>query len=339
MGENMFVAWPDIKSFQHVRRAVVKYPNELLKGRNKVYYQAKVKLHGTNAGIFCKAGRFTAQSRTTAITSGNDNAGFAAWVESQAVQDALVNAYSIMPSDMVIYGEWCGPGIQKGVAVCQIPKRSFAVFAALLLNKRGEPTDDLVVEPTELAKYVEGVPDTYVLPWYKHSFVVDLLETAERLEPLLTDVNGCVAEVEEEDPWVYANFGVKGTGEGLVYYPMSHQGRENFGNLAFKAKGKKHQVIAHAKPAQANVTAVWGVSEFAQAVLTPARLEQGARAVNKGEFKCEPRLIGPFLAWVSGDVQKECQAELEESSLTWKQVQKVVADVARKWYIEKSNEL
>lgn len=333
-----FIAWPDTENFHSVRRTVIKYP-ELLKGRNKVHYQSKVKLHGTNAGIFCKAGRFTAQSRTTAITSGNDNAGFATWVESQKVQEGLANAYRNMPSDMVIYGEWCGPGVQKGVAVNQIPGRAFVVFAARMLNKHGEPTDDLVAEPSALVEYVTNVPDAYVLPWYSHTFTVDLLDVAESLEPLLAEVNQHVESIENEDPWVAAMFGVKGTGEGLVYYPISHCGSENFANLAFKAKGKKHQVVAHTKPAQVSATVVESVVEFANMVLTSSRLEQGARFVNKGEFKCEPRLTGPFLAWISGDVQKECEAELEAAKLTWKLVQKVVNETARTWYIEKSKEL
>lgn len=334
-----FVAWPEIESFHHVRRSVVKYPNELLKGRSKVRYRAKVKLHGTNAGIYCKAGRFTAQSRTTVITSGNDNAGFAAWVESEEVQAALINNYQSWHSDMVIYGEWCGPGVQRGVAINQIPKRSFVVFAAVMLDKHGQPSDNMVTTPSELALYVKGVPDTYVLPWYGNVFDVDFTESAESLEPILTEINTEVDRIENEDPWVAEVFGVKGVGEGLVYYPISHTGRENFCNLTFKAKGKKHQVIAHTKPAQASATIVEGVTEFAGMVLTPARLEQGARHVNKGEFKCEPRLTGPFLAWIGGDVQKECVAELESSNLTWKQVQKVVSESARAWYMEKAKEL
>lgn len=335
-----FVAWPEIEGFHHVRRSVVKYP-ELLKGREIVRYNAKVKLHGTNAGIFCRAGRFTAQSRTTVITSGNDNAGFAAWVESQPVQEALADAYRKMPSDLVIYGEWFGPGVQKGVAACQVPKRSFAVFAARLLDKHGSPSDNLITDPTALEGFVAGVPDAYALPWYsdRHLIEVPWLHDASELEGIVTEINEHVKRVEECDPWIEEMFGVKGTGEGLVYYPLTHTGLENFSNLCFKAKGEKHRVIAHSKPAQVDATVVEGTNAFADLVLTDARLEQGARFVNRGEFKCEPRLTGPFLAWVSGDIQKECEAELEAAKLTWKQVQKTVSERARTWYIEKAKAL
>jgi hypothetical protein len=47
------------------------------------------------------------------------------------------------------------------------------------------------------------------------------------------------------------------------------------------------------------------------------------------------KLMGPFIAWVTGDVQKECEAELEASSLTWKAVSREVVDAAKKWYVSK----
>ena len=96
------------------------------------------------------------------------------------------------------------------------------------------------------------------------------------------------------------------------------------------------------------------VDAFCDLVLTTARLEQGARAL-LGEHKHAETLqclfcttgaltpdcfdmknLGKFIAWISGDVQKETQDELEASGLTWKQIQKPLTDKAREWYKAKA---
>lgn len=326
-------SWPEIDGFHSVRRTLVHYPH-LLGGRNTVTYRGKVKLHGTNAGIYFRAGRFTAQSRTAVITPTSDNMGFAKWVDERT--DALAEAYKRMDSDMVIFGEWCGANVQRGVALSQLKERIFAAFAAYKISARGEPTDALVTSPEELAGLVGGIPGAYVLPWYGDTFDVPWLDPAEELEPIVARINDVVADVETVDPWVRDTFGVEGTGEGLVYYPISHGGRENFTNMSFKAKGKKHKTVEGA-PAQVKPSKAEGAEAFATLVLTEARLEQGARAVIRGggELTFDMKLMGPFIAWVTGDVQKECEAELEASSLTWKAVSREVVDAAKKWYVSK----
>lgn len=330
-----FFSWPEIESFHHIRRAVVKYP-ELLGGTNTVRYRGKVKLHGTNAAVVIRSGRVTAQSRTATITTGNDNAGFAGWVEAAAdlfVRAAIENG----TEDVIIYGEWCGPGIQRGVAACQIPSKSFAVFAACRIDDHGNIVDDMHVQPDELEHMIKDVTGAYVIPWYGNAIDVPWLDAPETLEPIVHSISEDVGRVEAEDPWVAEVFGIKGTGEGIVYYPVSHHGLKHFSNIAFKAKGHKHKVIETAKPAQVDPEIASSATAFATMVLTESRLEQGARAVNGGEFSCEHRLIGPFIAWVTGDVKKECEAELVSSNLNWKQVQKPLVDRAREWYVQLSN--
>jgi hypothetical protein len=157
------ITWTEIEGFHNVKKSVDKYP-ELLSGTNKVSYRAKVKLHGTNAGIQVHPdGTVFAQSRTTILSETNDNAGFAKWVKSQEDKWKACQGY-------VVFGEWCGPGIQKGVAVNQIPKKSFAVFAARPID----PYDkSLIVEPIVLDKLVGSIPDVYILPWYGNEFSID----------------------------------------------------------------------------------------------------------------------------------------------------------------------
>jgi hypothetical protein len=79
------------------------------------------------------------------------------------------------------------------------------------------------------------------------------------------------------------------------------------------------------------------VAEFVDLVVTGPRLEQGVQEACGGEY--DNKKIGPFIGWVSKDVNKECQDELEASGLTWKQVSKHVTTKARTWYIAQMEKL
>ncbi len=59
------------------------------------------------------------------------------------------------------------------------------------------------------------------------------------------------------------------------------------------------------------------------------RLEQGVSVTGAPSMK----LIGAFLKWVSDDVKKETQNELEASGLTFEQVSRGVMERARTWYL------
>lgn len=332
-----FIHWPDIESFHNVRKSCEKYP-ELLRGKDVIDYRGKVKLHGTNAAVQVTTGGVFAQSRTQIIFPGKtDNAGFAAWVET--VKDAFL---STTLADTIIYGEWCGPGIMKGTAINKVEKKVFAVFAAMSLpmpDDAGDYSDAaLIVEPEALRSLVRDIPDVYVLPWYGETRKIPVLGEAAVVEPILAEINKDVLAVEACDPWVKAVFGREGVGEGIVYYPIGAN-REEYSDLSFKAKGEKHKVVAKTAPAQIDPTVAASIDEYVSMVLTEARLEQGARALAGGELVFEKKNMGAFIGWICKDVEKETGAELEAAQLTWKQVQKVVGDAARKWYSSKAESL
>ena len=270
---------------------------EILNGNSTVLYRAKVKLHGTNAAIQCHAdGRVIAQSRTSELSVGNDNAGFAAWVKAhEEYWRADDSPSGDLRRGMVIYGEWIGPGIQKNVAVSSIPEKSFVIFAARPMLESNPNTimgsshmkdgkivendfafaEDLVVEPAALEAMQHKCPDTYILPWFwPNVFPINWNQNPDMLQAATNVINQAVEGVEAEDPWVKRVFGVKGTGEGLVFYPVSkeHLGLSNFNNLVFKAKGEKHKNIKTAAPADVNPAVAASVDAFVDMVLTPARL-------------------------------------------------------------------
>lgn len=353
-----FIAWPEIEAFHHIRKFLRIDPTEWwrakeqMHGTSTVTYKCKVKLHGTNAAVQVHTnGTIVCQSRESIITPEKDNAGFARWVHTN--KDAwldMVNRtfYDDVPTSYIIYGEWCGPGIQKNVAIAGIPKKIFAVFAIRALDEKGEARGDAILtDPTNLQMIVgDVVPDVYVLPWYRRpgssepyaTVNIDWRKTDEEISQTIAPINDWVKEVEDNDPWVFDTFGIKGTGEGLVFYPVSvgHFGWESFQNLCFKAKGEKHKNIATAKPAQVSAEAAASISAFVEMVLTGPRLEQGARTIALTPGSYDQKQTGKFVAWCLADVEKECQDELEASKLEWKQVQKPLTDKARAWYLERA---
>ena len=338
----MFVAWPEIKSFYEVRRTLTHAPDLLPGGRTLVPYGAKIKLHGTNGAVrVCSDGEVFVSSRTKIITPKDDNAAFAAFVEEHKASwtgkiRSRMEDLGMGRADLILFGEWCGPKINRAVAVCSIPERVFAVFAARVITPGRE--DMYIVDPAILSLLVEGIQRVHVLPWVEEFRVeIDFTKKPDELQKEMAQVNDLVASVEAEDPWVKSVFGIEGLGEGVVLYPMSPEGVtiEGYKNLVWKAKGEKHQTVAHSKPAQPDPTVVQGTKAFAELVVTPARLKQGARAVTQdGQLVFSPTTIGQFLRWIREDVEKETRAELEASGLDAKLAYQACIQKARAWYQE-----
>lgn len=342
------LAWTDIENFHSLRKSLQKYPH--LAGEGALTYVSKVKLHGTNAGIRIDPdGTVTAFSRSNVITPASDNLGFARWVNENVDEWRKLASQSLVPQ--VIWGEWCGPGIMKGVAVNKLPHKVFAVFAMtdIVTGDVGEVAESIWWLPTDLEIQLSKLKmyhhDLYVVPVVGYPMVIDPLAPAEVLEPVLQKINQLVADVEKCDPFAKKVFGVEGIGEGVVCYPLPREsynvGTANssyqfFKNLVFKAKGEAHQVVAKTRAVQAEPTKVEGLAEFVSLVLTTPRLEQGARALAGGELTFDMKNIGQFLAWISRDVDKETSAELEASGLDRKRVLREVQSVARLWYLEQS---
>lgn len=339
-----FTRWTDIEGFHNVRKAVNKY--DLHEGT--ITYRGKIKLHGTNAGVVVKPnGDVFAQSRSGIIGTGNDNAGFAAWVESTTdYWKGLLGPN--LDEKFTIFGEWCGPGVQKGVAITQVDGKQFAVFSIQFGDYDEDGNAKMIINPEVIRNIIHrpARPDNvHVLPWYGDEIKVDYADTAG-LEAVVDALNKIVDEVETVDPWVKEVFGVKGTGEGLVYYPVSFStehdteiNRRYLSTFMFKAKGAKHKVQKDRTAVILDPEVVANVNEFADKFVTEPRLEQGATEVNRGVLDFEAKLIGPFLGWFNKDVQKESNDELAAAGLEWKDVAKEVSKRAREWYLAKIAEI
>lgn len=331
-GDIPVVKWASIELFHNLRRTV----DAMASPPPVLYYQAKIKLDGTNGAILVdENGQVTTQSRTQKLSLEDDNFGFAAWVHKN--QDKF-SQISRVYGRVAIFGEWAGPGINKRAAIAKIDRKVFAVFAIRIM--RPNKPDRMIVSPTKIARILPSdMPDVYVLPWYGDHIPFDFND-ADQLKVSVEKVNVMVNEVEAEDPWVKEVFGVSGIGEGLVLYPLTgfeadHLGSmdyESYAQWLFKAKGEKHRVVNQKQPVQIDPEVASSIDAFVDLFVTPARCEQGVEQVCGGTI--EMHNIGNFIKWVSQDVHKESVAELEASGLTWNQVAKSVGNRARAWFLE-----
>ncbi len=311
-------SWPDIALF-YVNRSFYTDPEHADWSLGKVTYRAKVKLHGKCAGVQRLAdGTLEAQSREVVLTPQEDMDGFAKW--------ALAQAWEGLPVGTVLFGEWCGPKVQKGTAINKIPERIFAVFGARQVTDGQH--DPPVAEPAELEKLAAGVRGAYVLPWHGEPIEFDWQGDEESLSKIVNLINASVEAVETCDPWAKDIFGVEGTGEGLVYTPVACEKELKYAPM-FKAKGEKYRVIKSHKAVRLAPEVVQNIDLLVKMILPDPRLEQGITATGKAEIMN----IGEFIKWVIGDVRKEAKIELAANGITFEQASKALMVRARNWYI------
>jgi hypothetical protein len=339
--------WTSIGGFHNVRKIEKVHPQLFV---DPIVYAGKIKLHGTCGAVAVYPdGRVEAQSRTAVLSAKEDNANFA---KQCVFANEAYWSHLAGNTIITIYGEWCGPGIQKGTAIQQIPEKVFAVFAIQLGESNPDEHDHdqapLVIDPQIIKRmlFKGDLPDNViVLPWYDDGNTITVkYGDAASMEAAVSALNKMVDDVEVVDPWVKDTFGVEGIGEGVVYYPVNCMAagsipRCMMSTLGFKAKGEKHKVTKSNKAVHVAPEVAASIEEFVDLVVTDARLEQGAREVAGGELVFDMKTVGVFLRWFNQDVLKETADELEASELTWEQVGKPVSTAARNWYLEKFKEL
>lgn len=344
------IKFPSIEQFRNVIRHVQQHTRYAGKDENgnAIYDQSKplptlkfrgtVKLHGTNAGIVydVDTDTFTYQSRERELTITQDNAGFmlaqlkneSIWrdVVNQAMSEIWIPPVPI--KKVAIFGEWCGSGIQKGVALTQLPKM-FIVFAvkAVLAD---ESTHWLPIGEFDIHLPEFGVYNIDTFPTYEIDIDFKFPEIAQNKMIEITE------EVEKECP-VGKYFGVSGIGEGVVWTCTS-EGWADSGTW-FKVKGEKHSASKVKTLAAVDVEAVENMRQFVKSVVTEARLEQGLDNLVREQLKpFEMKSMGDFIRWVYNDVLKEEMDTIVANQIDTKKLGSAVANEARPWFIKKFNE-
>lgn len=314
----MYVGYPKIKKFADV----VKYARRFLDAPT-VTFEGTVKIHGTNAGVTCDAdGNIGAQSRNRALSRESDNFGFAQFVADN--QSAFKRAFHDLGLlSGVLYGEWCGSGIQRVVAVSKLD-RHFVVFAALDLV-----SGDLITIPRDLVFLSDHVHNVHRAGTVEVTVNLGCDTSVREAAQFATELTEAY---EQACPWGKL-FGIEGVGEGLVWKPLGAYSA--VGELMFKTKGEKHTKGPEARKPSVKVAPeiLAGVQDFVNERVTEARLKQGVDYIQEMFGDATVRQTGDYLKWVAGDLSAECAAELEASGLTWKQVSRPAMAKARKFYI------
>jgi hypothetical protein len=317
-----------IEAFKNTVAKVRKFSNNRGKPFPTLNFEGTVKLHGSNAGIRrTKSGKIQAQSRERILDVTSDNYGFAFFVETN--MKAIEKLFTRFPADadVTLFGEWCGAGIQKSVALVALEKH--LVLFKVLVNGEYQPL------PRDLFDNENKVFNIYQIPTYKVE--VDFLSP----EPASEILAELTLAVEEKCPWA-AFRGVTGEndqitiGEGIVWECIEHP---EISDLWFKTKGMLHKGNDKTKGQKIKIDdqKLASIKELVEEILPQWRLEQGVTAVKEEGLPVLPQSTGDYLKWIAKDILKEELETIAASGFDWKGVQGQVMQTARQYWLTECN--
>ena len=295
-------------------------------GKKVVNLTGTVKIHGTNSaiGYDIQTKELFVQSRNNIITVEKDNAGFAMYVEQnkQFFKEHFEHLAKDLNVDtgfksIILYGEWAGGDIQKGVAINEVEK-FFAPFELKYVKH-----DDSYNLGNVSDFYNSEIRCFPVTVFQKYHVKLDL-NNVEEAQQQIVDLT---LKVEECCP-VGEFFGIKGIGEGIVFTDES-------GYHKFKSKGEKHSVSKVKTIAPVDVEKVAKVKDFVDYAVTENRLNQGLDYFKEMHLEVDAKNTAQFIKWVTSDVYKEELDTVIANDLDWKAVAKSVANKARQWFMTK----
>jgi len=315
------IPFPSIEQFRNVIRNV----NHRVEFETKptLDYIGTVKLHGTNAAIvILPDDTIQFQSRNSIITPQSDNAGFATFFNpfKTSLCKALPPVNGIKA--IIVYGEWCGQSIQKGVAISGLPKM-FVVFAIRIVNN-----DDSMLWATD--EFVSSIKDHSISVYNIFEFKTFSI-SIDFNNPLLSvnALSELTISVESECP-VAKSLGVLGVGEGIVWHCIT-PGWES-SDYWFKVKGEKHSVTKVKTLASVDTEKLESLKEFVSSVVTESRCQQGISHLKESNAPMDRTSLGKFLSWVVADVIKEESDTIKANNLTQKDVTSAIAIAAKNWF-------
>ena len=357
------ISFPSIDQY----RSVIKHVNDRCAYHKVIEkptltFHGNVKLHGTNSSIVFSNDLDTvyAQSRERTITPEDDNAGFARFVNTN--QDAFKGllAYALFKYNtlgfvsqaqvkeahtIVVYGEWCGRGVQGGVAVAQLDKM-FVIFAIKMLSKGQYYENDELVDgdvgnwltPSDVkltSSPFKTIPRVFCIENFPTwNIKIDFNNPAA----MQNQLGELTLAVEQECP-VGKHFGVSGTGEGIVWTAIETSELViKIDDLCFKVKGSKHSDTKVKTLVAVDIEKVNSIRECAELVGTPHRFEKSIAFLRASgvDDPFELKNIGAYLKWIDRDIEKEETDTVDGNGLTIKDVNKAVQQLAKKWFMQQA---
>jgi hypothetical protein len=312
--------YPSIDQFRHVVRAIKvrhDYQGKDETGepiyRNTdsypiITFEGTVKLHGTNASVVKYKDRVEYQSRESVLSLQHDNYKFMLSMMDKNL-DFLFEGIDF-EDHIAIYGEWCGEGIQKGIAISELPKM-FVIFGCKVDGKW-----------IEFNKF-DNEQLIFNINQFK-TWQIDI--DFNQPEMVQNQIKDWTIEVENECP-VGKHFGISGIGEGIVFKTMLDDQQ-----FMFKSKGEKHSASRVETIAAIDVDKINSMNEFVDYVLTESRLNQGIEKLKEMQLDINQKSTGDFLRWIVNDVIKEEEDTIVKNQLDPKKINVLISNAARKWY-------
>lgn len=314
--------WTEIGAFRHCCKKLSRYTKPVL-------FRGTVKLHGSNLGVSYHRGIITTQSRSTILSDDADNYGFHKWFTSEILNNPLLNdqlvslfkTFIVDEDDRItLYGEYCGPKVQKKVAISQLPSKQWFLFGI----KRNDET--LLFNQTINIDH----PQIHnILDFPTFMLQIDPMATSTAI----VTITELTLAVENECP-VSKQLGLpSGIGEGIVWSAIDYPSDTD---LVFKSKGEKHnssnetttKIIASIDPIKLKL-----VEDVVEYILPEGRLRQGFEHINSREVE----QLGVYLKWICNDILKEESDTLQSNNLEWKDVNKLVTSKAKSFFTQVIN--
>jgi hypothetical protein len=325
-------AFHDIESLRHVCEDVKRHCEYAGKEvRPTVKFRGTVKLHGTNGGVRVNADSVVAQGRNRVLTIQSDNFGFAHFTagrESEFImlRNMLFGPYS--NRDVTFYGEWCGQGIQKKVAVASLPKM-FVIFAIY------DHTADewLDIHAYQFNDTILGLLNSKSIFLITQAPVFEVEIDFNNPTPAAELISQYTLQVEDCCPYS-AVHGVEGMGEGLVWVSYDYPVR-----LYFKSKGEKHKKGGPKEHVAVDPEKVNAISELVDLILPEWRLEQGFDYLRTQNIPLANTSTGHYLKWIAQDILKEESDRIAANPYPWKEVQGTVMTRAKDYFFKELNEM
>ena len=335
------ISFPSIEQFRHVVASVNRQANYVGADVNgdAIYdpnlpkpvltFKGTVKLHGTNAGVcYNNEDGFWIQSRENIITIEKDNAGFAFFatknqevLTEMMISVAKENNIDLDKYTMSLYGEWAGPGIQKGVGISMLPQKSFFIFGI----KYSDPTDPTFgahwLDCTKLKSEENFIYNLNDFPTYEVDIDFNMPQLIQNKLIELT------IAVEDECPVAKA-FGNENTvGEGIVF-TCEYKGI----TYRFKSKGERHSVSKVKTLNSVDVEKLNSINEFIEYAVTEPRFDQAIEKVF-GETEATIEKMGDVIRWMVSDITKEETDTMIENNLEPKDVNKYISTKVRQMFM------
>lgn len=229
---------------------------------------------------------------------------------------------------LIIAGEWIGPGVQKAVAINELPKK-LLIIISISINGRWQPDEDYA----DISHPDAGIHHVSRGGWFRHSIP---LGDVEEMKAALAALQPLADEVEKECPFG-KTFGIIGQGEGIVFKPTLGVLGEN-AKFWLKVKGPLAMgggLRVQKLKKGVGMEQVELAKAFADTVVTEPRLEQAWDFLRETGVERSKKGVVTFLRWLNGDIEVEEKREIETLGVDKGLLNKQVVSIGRVWYFKR----